>query len=758
MLPTSNVYLELDIDNKRGRVRDNSNYASENINVAQANAKGLGIVTVNNTAVFNGSLTSNPLVNLAVSSIGQWFNLPLDSNGNVLNGTYSFTYSLNFSASGSVDSVTTPNAAVLEFANIGQVLQAGDSIVFTGNTQTANNGTFTISTVTPDEGDDQTALTFTQTTLVNEVTPTGTYSVNVTRANFGGDTYTFNGCDFVKPCVKTLVDCDSTRFGLITFQDVTDYKNQIVLSRTLTGFYPRPLTPAPVPDSISTINPSLTFNTLAVGTWAYSLLLSMSVTQADGLVYFYGVSVKDEEKVVCVGSLCSLTPCLESLKDTFITNYYKGTGANLIPLVTAVNQLITLANEYKSCGNVEMYKETVLELQKLLNTNEATSCNCGCDDSDNTPYWVDNANFQAPSILEQILDRVETLESEVDNLNAELGNLQQAVLSDANALAAYNELIANIAALSNGILENTILAATIQANINSLDPNSSTFEDDVDIILGQLSALETDYLLLEQELADVTTELITFNTDFPAYANYTILAAVYLNSASEALDSVSDSISSLFALLNSLTPDTYPAQIEDLQNQINNLWAELNSVYGLLNAASLSIQEIGLFIQSLQNQIISVQNQVNQLQSDFNGVTKVRVFGTYIDESGESLFLYLPPNWVQQKITYKFNIKGVSNTDGLLIKLTNTNNDLTLAAFSVPDSVYDIEFNMIFSPADNVWKIGGVCNLETSMFPIQSFNIPLTTLPFDTATVLSVVIEVGGSNTFYALDAIAYKL
>lgn len=411
MLPTSNVILELDIDNKRGRVIDNSNYASENINVAQANAKGLGIVTVNNTAVFNGSLTSNPLVNLAVSNIGQWFNLPLDSNGEVLNGTYSFTYSLNFSGSGSsVDGVTAPNSVLLEFANVGQVLQAGDSIVFTGNTQTANNGTFTISTVTPNEISDNTAITVTQTTLVDEATPTGTYTFNVTRANFGGDVYTFNGCDFVKPCVKTTYDCDSTQFGTLTFQDTTDLKGQVVSTRTLIGFYPNGLNPAPLTPSVTTSNPSLTFTQLAVGVWTYSLTLVMSVTQTDGLVYTYTVKVSDTVEVDCIGSLCSLTPCLESLKDTFMTNYYKGTGANLIPLVTAVNQLMELATQYKSCGEGAKYKATVLELEELLNKSGECNCGCGCSE-ENTPYWVNNAGFESQNLLDQLLTDVTAIQS-----------------------------------------------------------------------------------------------------------------------------------------------------------------------------------------------------------------------------------------------------------------------------------------------------------------------------------------------------------
>ena len=413
MALTPDVYLEIDVDNKRARVIDNSNYSEEDIVLASQNAKGLGIVTSpTGDAIFNGSSIGNPLVNLAVSTNGQYFNLPLDSNGAILNGTYSFTYSVRYAGTGSVDGITATSSATLEFFNAGAVLIAGDAITFSGNANAANNGVFTVSTITYSVGSDNSSLTVTQTTLVNDVTPTGTYSYDVTRSNFASGVYTYTGCSAVVPTVQTTYDCESTQFGQIIFQDVTNLLGQALVSRELIGYYPNALNPAPPTPSVDTTDPSLTFNELAVGTWTHKLTLNMSVTQDDGLVYTYSVVDTGETAVTCVGSLCSITPCLQSLSTNMLANYQNGTAGNLIPILTTVNTLIELANQYKSCGETAKYAATVAQLQEVLNESGACDCGC-CDESQDVPYWVNNAGFSAQTIIEQLVEDVATLQSQV---------------------------------------------------------------------------------------------------------------------------------------------------------------------------------------------------------------------------------------------------------------------------------------------------------------------------------------------------------
>jgi hypothetical protein len=116
----------------------------------------------------------------------------------------------------------------------------------------------------------------------------------------------------------------------------------------------------------------------------------MSVTQTDGLVYTYSVVDTGETAVVCVDGLCSITPCLQSLNTNFLANYQNGTAANLIPILTAVNSLIELANQYKNCGETAKYEATVVQLQQVL--DDSGYCDCGCsDESQDVPYWVNNA-------------------------------------------------------------------------------------------------------------------------------------------------------------------------------------------------------------------------------------------------------------------------------------------------------------------------------------------------------------------------------
>lgn len=409
MALTANVYLEINNTTKKGRIVDATNYTEEGIVLSQLSAKGLGnVISPTGTIIVNGSSVGSPLVNLASSTTGAWFDLPLDSTGEILNGTYSFTYSLRYAiTAGTVDSVATTSTFVLEFTNAGRVLIAGDSLVTTGNTQTANNGTFTVSTAAFNEGSDNSTIVVTQTTLVNEASPTGTYSFDVTRSAFAGDSYTWNGCNMVTLDVTTTYDCDSTQYGQLIVQDTTDYNGQEITSRVISVWYPNGLNPAPTTDPETTTLSSLTVNSLATGTWTYSLVSNITVTQTDGLVYTYSETKTAEFVVSCAGTLCGLTPCIASIYDKYQASYVLGQDSGLAPLILNVLQLVTLAKEYKFCGDTTNYAATVLQLETIL--DESGYCNCGCCTETDTPQWINNAGFSAQTVLQDLYDQVQTL-------------------------------------------------------------------------------------------------------------------------------------------------------------------------------------------------------------------------------------------------------------------------------------------------------------------------------------------------------------
>lgn len=750
---TANVYLEINFDTKMGRIVDETNYADEDIDLALLSAKGLGnVYGPTGGMIKNGSTVGSPLVNLSSTNTSAWFNLPLDSNGNILNGTYSFTYSLRYAITGGViNSIDAPSTAELEFTHAGRVLIAGDSVVFAGNSDSADNGTFTVATATFDEGSDNSTLVFTQTTLVTDATPAGTYSFDVTRAAFAGSTYTWNGCNFVTPSVTTTYDCESTQFGQIIFADSSVIPSgQVVVSRSLSGYYPNGLYPEPDTNPVTTTSPSLTFNELAVGTWTHVLVLNMSVTQDDGLAYTYTVRDTGETAVTCAGTLCGLTPCIESLKDKYYASFHKGQASGLEATILMILQLYALAKEYKTCGNNAMYASTVAQLESVLDESGECSCGC-CDENQDVPYWVDNSNLDATSIITQ-------LQEEIDALNLQVGGLENAVQTNASALSAYNAIMALIAEYDSQLLGIVAQVSEIQSLALSLDPNSPSFEDDVDQLEAWLLLVEAAFVDLTNEVNSIVAAITQFNIDFPDFSQYTINALEYLDDTQQTIVDVQSAIDALQVLLASLTPSTYLDDIQDIWDAIADIVNYLNTLSNYLADINLTLQNIQTYLSELTTQVINIETNLNNLIAEFNSLSKIKLLGAYVEDT-DSANLYIPPAWMNQKIWYKFNIKGVSTEVGADIKIYNTDNLFNILGVRVDNNVYDIELDLVFVPADNLWKIGGVANIGGTISAVGNFTIdPITDLPFDVGTVIQILSTgTAGTNTFYALDGIAYK-
>jgi hypothetical protein len=751
MALTANVYLEINAVTKKGRIVDASNYVAEGISLSALNAKGLGVVTgPTGVAIYTGTTVGSPLVNLMSTTNSAWFNLPLDSNGEILNGTYSFTYSLRYAITGgSVDEVNAPSTFNFDLTEAGRVLIAGDSIVTTGNTETENNGTFTVATATYDTGDDISTIVVTQTTLVNEGIPTGTFSFDVTRAAFAGSTYTWNGCNFVTPAVTTTYDCESTQFGQIIFADSSVIPTgQVIVSRSLSGYYPNGLYPEPDTNPVTTTSPSLTFNELAVGTWTHVLVLNMSVTQDDGLVYTYTVRDTGETAVTCVGTLCGLTPCIESLKDKYYASFQRGQASGLEATILMVLQLYALAKEYKTCGNNAMYAATVAQLESVLDESGECSCGC-CDENQDVPYWVDNSNLDATSIIAQI-------QSEIDNLNLQVIGLGNAVQENADALEAYNAIVAAIASYDADLLGILAQVTQIQSAALALDPTSSTFADDVDQLEVWTNALEVSFGFVVTDLNGIVALLDAFIADFPEYSQYTVNIATYLTQSQNAAGDIQDAIDQLQLFLASLTPSTYLDDIQDIWDVIAIILNEVTSLGNQINLINAWLTDIQTVISNLYNDLLDLTNEVNTLTTTVNGLHKFRMLGFYVDEEG-SANLFIPADWLNEKIFYKFNIKGTASDVATEIKFVNSNTNTTVFGLVVGDNAYDIQFNLCYVPADGVWKIGGTVNIGGALAVIGDFNIdPVTSLPFNTNTVIVVSSsEIG--NTFYAIDGFAYR-
>jgi hypothetical protein len=525
---------------------------------------------------------------------------------------------------------------------------------------------------------------------------------------------------------------------------------QILVSRSLSGYYPNGLYPEPATNPETTTTSSLTFTNLAVGTWTHVLVLNMSVTQDDGLVYTYTVRDTGETLVTCVGTLCGLTPCIESIKDKYYASFVRGQASGLEPAILMILQLYALAKEYKTCGNTAMYTATVAQLQSVLDNSGECSCGC-CDESQDVPYWVDNSNLDATSIIAQ-------LQSEIDNLNLQVSGLGTAVQNNADALLAYNNIMEAIAAYNSDLTSILAQVSQIQSAALALDPTSTTFAADVDQLEDWTDLVEISLGQVETQLDDIIASVEAFSVDFPQYSEYLVNVADYLTQSQAAAIQVQAAIDALQLALASLTPSTYLDDIQNIWDVITSIIEDVENLNNLTNLMYAWLVDIQTVISNIYADLLNITNQLNGLTATVNGLNKFLILGFYVDDE-DTANLFVPADWLNQKIFYKFNIKGISTDPADVIKLVNTNINTTIFGVAVGNNAYDIQLNMCYVPADLTWKIGGTVNIGGSLAVIGDFTIdPTTLLPFDTATVIAVMGSgVALTNTFYAVDGFAYR-
>ena len=531
------------------------------------------------------------------------------------------------------------------------------------------------------------------------------------------------------------------------------------MSRSLSGYYPNGLYPEPETNPETTTTSSLTFTNLAVGTWTHVLVLNISVTQDDGLVYTYTVRDTGETLVTCVGTLCGLTPCIESIKDKYYASFVRGQASGLEPAILMILQLYALAKEYKTCGNTAMYAATVAQLQSVLDNSGECSCGC-CDESQDVPYWVDNSNLDATSIIAQ-------LQSEIDALNLQVGGLENAVQNNASALAAYNTLIGNINTYNTDLL--TILAElnVVQAAALALNPNSPSFEADVDVLIANVDTIETNFLLLNDQLNDLLVEVVAFNEDYPEFASYTITLYEQLQASAETTVTIQAVIDQLQASLATLTPSTYNDEIEEIWDAIESLQIVFSLLTQQVGIALASIESIQVTLASLIEQNTSLQLQINNILNGQAGIlsSKVVVFYaetnlTLTDASVNAIGDYL----AKGKFV-KFIIKGENTgvgTNNILI--VNNGTAYTLFTQNMAQRLYEIEFVLIpqLTPAPIAFKMGGTVRTSdgtsTAMTAINVTGIDsVTEIVYNEGTTFSIQSD-NASNIFYSVEVYGYDL
>lgn len=362
--------------------------------LAGLDAKGYGVLTFNGDVIEAKNTPSNPLINLALNQNPAYIDLPLDVNGNVANGVYSFEYSLRLNSTGGVGfegDVTDGVTFTSYYANLDEVLNIGSSVTVNGTTTTVAD----ISSAGP-----MPVITL-ATPVANGINVTMTLN-DVVTVQFS-ETYTYSGCTQTTADVSFAYDCeygDSGTWGVANSTQLAS--NETVSNLSCTISYPSwtGVNPSFNPEIFTTSLPYPTLpdsTPLATGTYSVSLTEQIQQVQTDGLVVLYTTSVVKEFVVSCAGSLCGLLPCIENLRAAHQAELVRNKVSKYQVYVDNVLLYYTEAVNYKNCGELDKYKETLTKIEATLDTS---GCECSCCD-DETYYWI--SNNSATSVIDSLL-------------------------------------------------------------------------------------------------------------------------------------------------------------------------------------------------------------------------------------------------------------------------------------------------------------------------------------------------------------------
>jgi len=389
----------------KGIVTDSTDYIGLGLSPLLGKLKGLGVISFNGDIIVNENTVGNPMIDLEIWDFANngvptySFDLPLDVNGNVANGIYTFTYSLRVLADpflgvslGGV--VTAPN--VLTVASnewVYQFLESGNGITLIDGATTATSLVSSTSYNDPDS----IVILATPPAPANYV-----ITFELTNVQLSG-VYSYSGCTQTTASVNFVYDCEYDNSGTWGVSNTTQLSsNEVVSDLSCTINYPSwtGLNPNFNPQVFTTSLPYPTLpesTPLATGTYGVSLTQQIQQTQTDGLIILYTTSVVKEFVVTCSGSLCGLLPCIENLRAAHQAELVRNRVSKYQVYVDNVLLYGTQAINYRSCGEIDKYNEMLANIQANL---DSSGCECACCD-DETYYWV--SNNSASSVIDSLL-------------------------------------------------------------------------------------------------------------------------------------------------------------------------------------------------------------------------------------------------------------------------------------------------------------------------------------------------------------------
>jgi hypothetical protein len=605
---TPNVRLFIDTVNKRIRIEDTTDFEGLNLSVVLTVGTGTiyrpdGTILASGIAVNRSSGQNN----------SAWVNLDVDNNGDIVTGSYRLKYDMSFSATNLPvltifnEGITTNNAGVN--SDLSGVFSYPSSITISGAATAGNNGIKQVSSATFFDGANVINVNSDMTPISDPVSTVFGFAVVV--QSFWDTRYNYTGCPFAVPSVAVKYDCDSTRFGSITFSDSTILPSgQTFVSRNLTVSYPSGLTNPTSPAPQTTGEPSITISTLASGSWGYRLTYNVNVVQADGLAYGYtSTSGSQEVAVSCENSLCSVTACLQSI----ITKHeqsLKQTGVSAFTgLITTLSASYILADTYRRCGELDKMRVVVANMKSLIESS-GVDCNCGCG-SESGNNWIDNSSFSGQ-------DALDVLQLQIDELNLTVIPLLNQLQDDVDALNDYNAILTKFVTFTANLSTITNQLGAIQAQTIALNPTSASFEADRLALTAQVEQLIEDIVAAGLLGSEIETDLDTFLTDYGDYGGYITLAITTITSLNAQMITLDESAQELLTALEDLTIENFNAEIAGILASINTLNQNLQLLFNAfltldtqLNGVAAALATLGEQVQQNTVDIAALQQQTS---------------------------------------------------------------------------------------------------------------------------------------------------
>lgn len=322
--------------------------------------------------ILNKSATPNSFITASTQSAE--YNLPVDTSGNIVQGSYLYYYTLETDILNNTISIVS----ALPTVGVSGILY----LVFDG---ASNATTYYIGYLWDGEG----------------------YS----QGDVASGVYTYLGSELTCLDFNVSNDCNFYPNGQITAVDSTNYGVYNIDSRSIQLYFPNGLTPAPIAPYIETTTAAtLVVNTLATGMWTAILTSNISITQDDGLVILYQLKKTLNHNVACNAELCSVNATLDKITEIYAKDLGCGTTT------PRYAQELILANAYysqyqieRSCGDTlaaAAYAEKLTALVGQSSSSCSGSCgcsgsNCSCDSScgcsghDDTPRWINNTSSES---------------------------------------------------------------------------------------------------------------------------------------------------------------------------------------------------------------------------------------------------------------------------------------------------------------------------------------------------------------------------